>query len=445
MFSRSLITLILFFALSLASAQSVTAQKIDSTERDRLKSMLSNVKNTIKKEYYDPEFHGIDIEARFKAASQRMEQVTSVGQGIGVIAQALIEFDDSHLFFLPPATNVDIEYGWYYHTLGEKCFVTLVNPKSDAAAKGLKVGDEVLEIEGFRPNRRDLWKMKYYYRAVSKRPALNVKVISPGDAAPRSLVLESKIRSLPKVVTITMLGDLFDHSGKTDFDFNYFKYLGNTTIWKMPSFDVAPTNIELLVGKIRGSTLILDLRGNPGGYVESLERLAGFMFDKDLTIATLKGRKEMKPQQSKTRGKDVFSGKLIVLVDSGSGSAAEIFARLVQIEKRGIVIGDVSAGAVMQSKQFTLSSGANSEIVYGVSVTNADVIMSDGKSLEHTGVVPDEMLVPTGEDLAKLRDPVLARALTLAGITVTPEEAGSYFESVWKEYRGRDIVEIKVR
>lgn len=426
--------------------QSVAAQpKMDRIEKERVKSMLKNIKNAVKKEYYDPNFHGIDIEARFKAAEERLDQVTTLGQALGVIAQVLLDFNDSHLYFLPPATNLDVEYGWRMQMFGENCFVTQVKPKSDAEAKGLKVGDQILSIEGFRPTRKDLWKINYYFNIISKRPGLRLSVLSPRDEQPRELQIESKIKKLAKVINWQLIFDLIDSSGKTAIEYNYFKYVGNITVWKMPSFSIAPENIGTLIGKIKGSSLILDLRGNGGGYVVTLEALAGYMFDKDLQIAELKGRKEMKPQKSKTRGNDVFGGKLIVLVDSNSGSAAEIFARLVQIEKRGIVLGDVSSGAVMQSRGFFMTTGANDEITYGASITNADVIMSDGKSLENVGVIPDELIFPTGKDLSTQSDPVLAKAIQLLGGNTSSEEAGKFFRYKWTEtVKGQEIIEIEV-
>jgi len=170
------------------------------------------------------------------------------------------------------------------------------------------------------------------------------------------------------------------------------------------------------------------------------------MFDKDLKIADLKGRKPMEPIASKTRGKDAYSGRLVVLMDSESGSAAEMFARIVQLEGRGKVVGDVSSGSVMQSRRQSMKLGTDSIVFYGASITNADVTMSDGKSLEHVGVIPDELTIPSGEDLAAGRDPALAKAIQLLGGVITPEIAGKMSRYVWKRSStGADYVLLEMQ
>jgi C-terminal processing protease CtpA/Prc len=136
---------------------------------------------------------------------------------------------------------------------------------------------------------------------------------------------------------------------------------------------------------------------------------------------------------AKTRGQDAFTGKLVVLIDSRSGSASEVLARVVQLEKRGTIVGDLSEGAVMRSQGYRYEMGSGTIIFYGASITDADAIMSDGKSLEHVGVSPDELLLPSGADLAARRDPVLSRAAALLGVELTAEKAGTLFPLEWRQ------------
>ena len=57
--------------------------------------------------------------------------------------------------------------------------------------------------------------------------------------------------------------------------------------------------------------------------------------------------------------------------------------------------------------------------------------MSNGKSLEHTGVTPDEVVLPSAADLAAGRDPALSRAAALVGFQFSPEAAGKMFPAEW--------------
>ncbi|HEX6279493.1 MAG TPA: S41 family peptidase [Pyrinomonadaceae bacterium] len=425
-----LLSVTTFLVLSFAILP-VYSQKMDRIARGQAVSMLDNVRKAIKADYYDPTFKGMDIDARFAQAEERLKAVDTLSQAFAVIAQAVIDLEDSHTTFYPPARNAIIEYGWRMKMFGDKAFITGVKEKSDADAKGLQIGDQVLKMNGFAPTRKDLWKMIYYYRVINPQTKIRLEIQKP-DGTTATLDVEADVKQLKRVVNLWDSIDfneaVREGSKLANADRHYFKTIGAIQIWKMPDFAFEPGEVGGRMAEAKGKgTLILDLRGNPGGYVVTLEKLAGYFFDKETKIADLKGRKPFKPQIARSQGADVFTGKVIVLLDSGSGSAAEIFGRLMQIEKRGIVLGDVSAGAVMMSRGVGFDAGVNTMISYGMNLTRADVIMTDGKSIEHVGVVPDETVIPTGEDLAKGRDPVLARALTLAGVNVSPEDAGNYF------------------
>jgi len=93
---------------SLGSA-SVCAQGFDRIERERAISMLGNIKDELKKSYYDPSFRGMDVDARFKIAEEKIKQASSLAQAFGIIAQALLDLNDSHTSFAPPSRSVSTD------------------------------------------------------------------------------------------------------------------------------------------------------------------------------------------------------------------------------------------------------------------------------------------------------------------------------------------------
>lgn len=421
----------------LGSTHAVFSQSISSQDRDRGIIMLKAARDDIRKNYYDPTFRGIDLDARTKVAEEKIKQAKSNAEVFGTIAQLLLEFNDSHTLFLPPQRSARIEYGWQMQTFGDECYVIAVKPKSDADAKGLKPGDKVIKVDGIAPNRANLWFYYYLYTALAPRPIVKVEVQSPGEQ-PRELELKAKVQTGKQVFDLTDTFDLNAYWRELEdearmSEHRYYEVNKEIVIWRLRSFDLSADAVDESIDKVKKyKTLILDLRRNGGGSVETLQRLAGNLFDREITIGNMKLRKESKPMMAKTRGDSGFKGNLLVLVDSDSGSASEVLARVVQLEKRGKVLGDRTEGKVMRSRLYPHQIGLETVVFYAVSVTDADLIMSDGHSLEGTGVVPDEVLLPTAEELRTQKDSVLARAVALAGGTLDPVEAGKLFPFKWK-------------
>jgi len=431
-------------ALCVAGAVTGHAQRgpapITTVQKAKAREILATLRGEIRARYYDPTFRGRDLDALFRTAEQKLESAATLPAAYAVIAQAVVDLDDSHTYFIPPDNNVEVEYGWQMSVIGEDCYVLAVKPGSDAEVKGLKAGDRVHGIEGLAPSRQSLWKIRYYFNRLNPRRVIKVDAQSP-DAAPRTLEIQATITPLPPThvdFESLMEGDLRGFAERASKPRNSVQRVGDIAIWR-PAFDMPPNQVDReFDAAVRGaSSLVLDMRGNPGGFVKTLEQLVGRLFDHEVKIADLKGRKSSNALVAKAR-KTPFKGKIVALVDSDSGSAAEMLARVLQIEKRAVVMGDRSSGSVMQGEIQTrlleMPSGpADIRVLpFTFSVTNADVIMTDGKSLERVGVTPDEPARPTPQDLAGSLDPVLARAVTSLGGTLTAAAAGKLFPPEWR-------------
>jgi carboxyl-terminal processing protease len=427
-------------AILLFVASGWPQQQMSGFDRGRVQDMLQIVAKEVRKHYYDPKFHGLDWDATVAEARQKIEKTTSMGMALSQIAGALDTLNDSHTFFLPPQRTNRYDYGWQYQMIGERCFVTRVRPKSDAESKGVKPGDEILTLNGYAPTRDNLWKMQYVYSVLRPQPALRLGLRDPGGNQ-RQVDVATKIREGKIVTDLTGGdggGDMWDLVRQGEGEENLRRardaeFGEQLMVLKVPEFFFSMGEVDNMIGKARKyPALIVDLRGNPGGSVETLKYLVGGMFDREVKIADRVGRKESKPDVAKP-GHHPFPGKLAVLVDARSASAAELFARIVQIEKRGVVVGDQTSGSVMESERYSEKIGDDRVIFYGVSITEWDLVMTDGKSLEHAGVKPDEIVLPSALDLASGRDPVMTRAAELLGVKVGPEEAGKLFPYEWPQ------------
>jgi len=423
-------------AISLIIATRTYAQELRDIDRARGQTMLKVIKKDLQKYYYDPTFRGLDIEESFLKAEQDIDQATSLGQVLGIIARAVLTLNDSHTLFVPPGRTAKFDYGWRIRVIGETPYIFAVKPGSDAEAKGLKAGDMVISVDGFPLNRKNFHLFRYRYLLIRPAPGVSLVVQSPGGQ-PRTVDVATKIEMGRRVIDLTQGEDIWEilrreegldekHRSAESPDKKVF-------IWNIPSFLGDESVIKRIGSRLsKYEAVVLDLRGNTGGLVSAVTCLLGFFFDHDLTVGQPKGREpNMKPMVAKTQGKNVFRGKLVVIVDSESGSGSEIFARAIQLEKRGTVVGDRTAGAVMRARFYSREMGGENVVLYGMSITESEILMKDGGSLEKVGVTPDVLALPTGADLAALRDPVLTRAAGLAGAPITPAEAGKLFPYMW--------------
>ena len=128
---------------------------------------MEGVASDIRKEYYDPKFHGVDWDGKVADAKTMIAKASSWEAAMLEIAVLTDELNDSHTTFIPPHLPSRTDYGWRFQMIGDRCYVTHVRPQSDAEAKGLKPGDQVLTLDGIHASRANLARVNYAIEVLS--------------------------------------------------------------------------------------------------------------------------------------------------------------------------------------------------------------------------------------------------------------------------------------
>jgi C-terminal processing protease CtpA/Prc len=400
--------------------------------------MLHDVADDVRQNYYDRNFHGVDWDAKVREAKEKIDKADTLNRALTAIAAAFDSLNDSHTNFLPPDRPYVNDYGFEMQMIGNHCYVVRVRPGSDAGKEGVKPGDEIETVNGYTPTREDFRRMQYVFWILRPQPGLYLKLRAIGGderqvAVQAKFVQHSKVVDLQYMNYFTISREFANQEHRLGVRYANRDY--DVLIVRLPVFyPFRADEADSILSKTQGfKAVIFDLRGNPGGVEEMDRSLLGAILDHKVKIADRVERNKTTPVETEHHFHP-FAGKVVVLVDSESSSAAEIFARVVQLEKRGIVMGDRSSGMVMEAHPFfhrTDGDKRDDFIVFGSEVTDADLIMVDGHSLERTGVTPDLVILPSASDLAAGRDPVLAKAADSVGVTMTPEEAGKLFPYEW--------------
>lgn len=393
--------------------------------------MLRRVRTEIEEHYFDPGYNGKNLDQMDYRAQRTIESAGDLAEAFGGVAQFVADLGDSHTRFFPPSLTVEANYGWSWQMVGDDCYVVGVADGSDAKRKGLKPGDKVLAIDGLKPTRQNMRVIWYVYHALRPRQGMALWVERP-DGTRGEVLFEAKLRRLPPEFDVTSLEHFrMFQAFRPGGDIRYeWKTIDSVALWRFSNFGYQDERLDRYMNDARGYPwLILDLRGNSGGAVEGITRLLGHFFPDSVPAFTQVSRDTTSEFVVRPRGDGPYTGQVIVLMNSSSASASEITARLLQMKGRAMVVGDRSAGAVVVSRTFGLAEQASDlRVTYAMSISVTDAIMPDSTRLEGTGVIPNVPALPTGRDIAEGRDPAMQFALEMAGIRMTPEEAGR----VWR-------------
>ena len=202
------------------------------------------------------------------------------------------------------------------------------------------------------------------------------KVTLEAQAARKSLKSVTRDGQTLKVGVINVPGFYSDYDGQRAGDTNY----------RSTTRDVRRLLDELKKDKIDG--LVLDLRGNGGGFLPEAQSLTGLFVDRGpvVQVQFANGQKEVLDD---AEAGVAYDGPLVVLIDRFSASASEIVAGAVQDYRRGVVVGQRSFGKGTVQNLVPLSRWSARPVNGQLTVTIGKFYRVTGESTQHRGVEPD--------------------------------------------------------
>jgi carboxyl-terminal processing protease len=171
------------------------------------------------------------------------------------------------------------------------------------------------------------------------------------------------------------------------------------------SFDFARAAFEILSKP--SQKMVLDLRDNPGGYLEVAQDIAGWFLEEGKTVVIEDfGNGEKKEYKSQGPAK-FLDYKIVIIINQGTASGAEILAGALRDNLGTILIGEKSFGKGSVQEMEKLSGGSS------LKITVAKWLTPKGKLISEIGLEPDIKVEMTEKDFEEGRDPQLDKAIEI--------------------------------
>lgn len=341
------------------------------------------------------------INEKYIAASTTAPAVSDEEKVYGAIQGLASSLGDPYTVFFPPveadlfASDIRGNFeGVGMEVLAQDGVLNVIAPLKDSPASraGILAGDKIIRIDGETTNGLSTEDAVQKIRG-PQGTSVSLTIVREGVKQPLEIAVTRAVIDLPVINTQILPGGIF----------------------KIDLYSFSATSPNLFRNALRefiisgNGKLILDLRGNPGGYLEAAIDMASWFLPQSKVIV----REDFAGTQSekvyRSRGYDVFTDKLkfVILVDKGSASASEILAGALQEQGRAVLVGEQTFGKGSVQELIDLTKDTS------IKITVARWLTPNGNSISAKGVTPDFAVPYTIEDKTAGRDPQLEKAIEI--------------------------------
>lgn len=329
------------------------------------------------------------------------EKTTDEDKVWGAISGLASSFGDPYTVFFPPKENkfFNEEIKGSFEGIGAEIgikdeLLTVIAPLKDTPAwkVGIKAGDKIIKINDKNTNDLTIDQAIELIRG-PEGTNVTLTVMRTGEDKTREFIVKREKIQIPTLDTELREDGIF--------------------VIKLYSFsensDALFKDAIIQFVNSKSNKLILDLRGNPGGYLESAVNIGSWFIDEGKTILSEDKGDGSKPKIYRSHGPRLFNENLsfIVLIDGGSASASEILAGALREQGIATLVGEKTFGKGSVQELVKITDETS------LKVTVANWLTPNGVSISLKGIDPDTKVEFKTKDFENNKDPQMDKAVEI--------------------------------
>lgn len=341
------------------------------------------------------------INEKYVPASTTVKAVGDQEKVWGAIRGLTDSLDDPYTVFFPPVESKLFESdirgnfeGVGMEVVAQDGAITIIAPlkNSPVSRAGIMAGDRVIKINGKETTNLSTEEAVQLIRG-PRGTKVVLTIFRNGVKEPFDIEVTRDVIDIPTADTKKLPGGIF--------------------VIELYSFSAQASNLfraalrEFILSG--NDKLIIDLRGNPGGYLEAAIDMASWFLPSSAVVVREDFGHSRDEKVYRSKGYDIFNDnlKLVILVDRGSASASEILAGALSEHGKAILVGDKTFGKGSVQELIDITSETS------LKITIARWLTPKGLSISQDGIEPEFLVKYTAADREAGHDPQLEKAIEI--------------------------------